>query len=92
MMALSANCPVVHFASPEPVGPVELPDLLLHLALKRLKPSKLFHLRGHLPEVACDERAQRYTALRSRGQRLAVHVIGNSDRNVLHASTLTQDL
>ncbi len=34
------SCPVVHFASPEPVSPVKLANPLLHLALQ---------LRSHGP-------------------------------------------
>src|ERR1700750_664478 len=88
-MLVSTNCTVVDLVAAEPVRRAELADLGLHLALQCLQPGELVHPSGHLLEVTDDQRAQRGVALRGCDPRVAVHVIGDRDRNVLHSFTVT---
>jgi hypothetical protein len=76
----------------QPVGRAELPDPGLDLVLQHLEPGELIHPAGQLLEEADDKRADRGVTLRGGDPGVAVDVIGDGYRNVLHSLTVTQFL
>jgi hypothetical protein len=86
------NCTVVYLVAAQPIGATEMADLRLHLVLEGLKPGELVHSPGQSLQVLDDQRTYRGVALRSRDPRVAVDIIWNGDRNVLHSFTVTQNL
>ncbi len=91
-MLVSTNCTVVDFVTVKPVARTELGDLGLHLVLQRLEPCEFVHPTGQAFEVVDDQRTQRGVALRGGDPGVAVHVVRDRDRNVLHSLTVTQFL
>ena len=89
-MLVSTNRTIVHLVAAQPIAGTELADPGLDLALQRLKPGELIHPSGQLLKVGDDQRAYRGVALRGGDPGIAVHVIGNRDRNILHTYTVTQ--
>ena len=83
------NRTIVHLITAQPVGGAELVDPGLHLTLQRLKPGELIYPSGQLLEVGDDQRAYRGVVLRGGDPGIAVNVIGNRDRNILHIFTVT---
>jgi hypothetical protein len=80
----------MNLVAAQPVSRAELADLGLNLALQCLKSCELIHPTGQLLEVRDDHCAQRGVALRCCDPGIAVDVIGNRDRNILHSLTVTQ--
>jgi hypothetical protein len=79
----------VYLVAAQPVRGAELGDFRLNLTLERLKPCELVHSPGKALQVLNDQRAQRGVTLRSGDSGVAVNVIGNRDRNILHSYTVT---
>ena len=88
-MLVSANRTVVRLVPAQPVGRAELPDPGLDLVLQGLEPGKLVHPAGQLLEEGDDQRAHRGVTLRGGDPGVAVDVIGDGYRNVLHSFTVT---
>src|SRR5271166_3784435 len=88
-MLVSTNRTIVHLVAAQPTAGAELADPGLDLALQRLKPGELIHPSGQLLEEGNDQRAHRGVTLRGGHPGIAVDVIGNRDRNVLHIFTVT---
>src|SRR5208337_1667930 len=86
-MLVSTNRTIVHLVAAQPSAGAELADPGLDLALQRLKPGELIHPSGQLLEEGNDQRAHRGVTLRGGHPGIAVDVIGNRDRNVLHIFT-----
>ena len=86
---MSTNRTIVHLVAAHPIAAAELADPGLDLVLERLKPGELVHPSGQLLKVGDDQRAHRGVTLRSVDPGVAVDVIGNGDRNVLHILTVT---
>jgi hypothetical protein len=86
------NRTVVHLVAAQPVAGAELADPGLHLTLQRFKPGELIYPSGQLLEVGDDQGAHRGVAPRGGDPGIAVDVIGNRDRDVLHIFTVTQFL
>jgi len=82
----------MNLVSAQPVGGAELTDLRLDLALQPLKPAELFHPSRQPLKVRDDQRTHRGVTLCGSDPRIAVDLIGNSDRNVPHSFTVTQFL
>jgi hypothetical protein len=82
----------MHLVTAQSVGGAELADFGLDLALQRLKPAELLHKPGQPLKVGNDQCAYRGVTLRGGNSGIAVHVIGDSDRNILHSFTVTQFL
>ncbi len=80
----------MHLVAAHPVGAPELADPGLDLALQRLEPGELIHSPGQLLKERDDQRAHRGVTLRRGDPGIAVDVIGNSDRNILHSFTVTR--
>ena len=91
-MLVSTNRTIVHLVTVQPVAGAELADPGLDLALQRLQPGELIHPPGHLLEESDDQRAHRRVTLRGGDPGIAIDVIGNRDRNILHIITVTQFL
>ena len=87
---MSTNRTIVHLVAADTVGGTEVADLSLHFLLQRLQSCELVHSPGQAFEVGDDQCAQRGVALRGGDPGIAVHVVGNRDRNVLHSFTVTQ--
>jgi len=83
------NRTIVHLVTAQPTAGAELADPGLHLTLQRLKPGELIHPPGQLLKVGDDQRADRGVTLRGGDPGIAVNVIGNRDRNILHIFTVT---
>ena len=83
------NRTIVHLISAQPVGGAELADPGLDLTLQRLKPGELICPSRQLLKVGDDQRAHRGVVLRGGDPGIAVNVIGNRDRNILHILTVT---
>ncbi len=82
----------MHLVTAQPVGGAELTDPSLDLALERLEPGEFVHPAGELLQVGDDQCAYRGISLRSGDPRVAVDVIRDGDRDVLHSFTVTQFL
>ena len=80
----------MHLIAAQSVVGAELADPSLDLALQGLEPGELVHPAGQLLEVGDDERADRGVALRGGDPGIAVDVIWNGYRDVLHSFTVTQ--
>src|SRR5271170_86972 len=89
-MLVSANRTIVHLVAAHPIAGAELADPGLGLVLQRLKPGELVHPSGQLLKVGDDQRAHRGVTLRGGDPGVAVDVIGNGDRNILHIFTVTR--
>ena len=89
-MLVSTNRAIVHLVAAHPIARAELADPGLDLVLQRLKPGELVHPSGQLLKVGDDQRAHRGVTLRGGDPGIAVDVIGNRDRNVLHIFTVTR--
>ena len=76
----------------QPVGGAELVDPGLDLALQCLEPGELIHPARQLLKVGDDQRAHRGVTLRGGDPGIAVDVIRDGYRNVLHSFTVTQFL
>jgi hypothetical protein len=73
----------------QPPGGAELPDPGLDLALQCLEPGELVHSSGQLLEESDNQCAHRGVTLRGGYPGIAVDVIGDGYRNVLHSFTVT---
>jgi hypothetical protein len=82
----------MYLVTAQPVGGAELADLRLDLVLKGLKPCELLHPPGQALQVLDNERAQRGVTLRGSDPGVAVDLVGDRDRDVLHSLTVTQNL
>jgi len=82
----------VHLVAAQPAGGAELADLGLDLVLQRLKPAELFLPPGQPLKVGDDQRADRGVTLRRGYPSIAVDVIRDRDRDVLHSFTVSQFL
>src|SRR6478672_3638585 len=91
-MLVSANRTVMRLVSAQPVGRAELPDPGLDLVLQHFEAGELVHPAGQLLEERDDQRAHRGVTLRGGDPSVAVDVIGNGHRDVLHSFTVTQFL
>jgi hypothetical protein len=89
---VSTNRTIVHLVAAQRVAGAELVDPGLDLALQRLKPGELVYPSGQLLKVGDDQRAHRGVTLRGGDPGIAVDVIGNGDRNILHIFTVTRFL
>ena len=91
-MLVSANRTVVRLVTAQPVGGAELADPGLDLTLQCLEPGELVHTAGQLLEEGDNQCADRGVTLRGGDPGVAVDVIGDGYRNVLHSFTVTQFL
>jgi hypothetical protein len=82
----------VRLVTAQPVGGAELVDPGLDLALQCLEPGELIHPARQLLKVGDDQRAHRGVTLRGGDPGIAVDVIRDGYRNVLHSFTVTQFL
>lgn len=82
----------MYLVAAQPVGGAELADFRLDLVLESLKPGELVHSPGQALQVLDDQGAQRSVTLGSGDTGVAVDLVGNGDRNVLHSLTVTQNL
>jgi hypothetical protein len=87
---VSTNRTIVHLVAAQPTAGAELADPGLDLALQRLKPAELLHTPGQPLKVGDDQCAHRGVTLRGGDPGIAVHVIGNSDRNIFHIFAVTR--
>src|SRR5204863_8141938 len=83
---------VVRLFTAQPIGGAELADPGLDLMLQCLEPGELIYPARQLLQVGDDQRAHRGVMLRGGDPGIAVHVIRDGNRNVLHSSTVTQFL
>jgi hypothetical protein len=74
------------------VGGAELVNPGLDLALQCLKPGELIHPTGQLLKVSDDQCAHRGVTLRGDDPGIAVDIIRNRNRNVLHSFTVARFL
>ena len=84
------NRTIVHLVAAQPTTGAELADPGLDLPLQRLKPGELVHPSGQLLKEGDDQRAHRGITLRGGDPGIAVDVIGNRDRDILHSFTVTR--
>ena len=82
----------MHLVAAQPVGGAELADFRLDLTLEGLKPCELVHSPGQALQVLDDQGAHRSVTLRSGDTGVAVDLVRDGDRNVLHNLTVTQNL
>jgi hypothetical protein len=82
----------VYLVTAQSVGGAELADFRLDLVLKRLKPCELVHSPGQALQVLNDQRAHRGVTLRGGDPGVAVDLVGNGERNILHSFTVAQIL
>jgi hypothetical protein len=82
----------MYLVAAETVGGAELAYPGLDLALQRLEPGESVHPSGQLLKVCDDQCAYRRVALGGGDPGIAVDVIGNRDRNVLHSFTVARFL
>jgi hypothetical protein len=87
---VSTNCTVVYLVTAQSVGGAELADFRLDLVLKRLKPCELVHSPGQALKVLNDQRAHGGVTLRGGEPGIAVDIVGNGNRNVLHRFTVNR--
>src|ERR1700677_4320689 len=84
------NRTVVHLVAAQPVSRTELADLGLDLVLQCFKPTELFLPSGQPLKVGDHQCAHRGVALCCCDPGIAVDLIRNRDRNILHSFTVTQ--
>jgi hypothetical protein len=89
---VSTNRTVVRLVAAQPVGGAELADPGLDLALQCLEPGELVHPARQLLKVGDDQCAHRGVTLRGGHPGIAVDVIRDGNRNILHTFTVTQFL
>ena len=82
----------MHLVTAQPVGSAEFADPGLDLVLQCLEPGELIHPARQLLEEGDDHRAHGGVMLRSGHPGIAVDVIRDGNRNVLHSFTVTQFL
>src|SRR6516225_798798 len=88
-MLVSTNRTVVRLVAAQPVGGAELVDAGLDLALQCLQPGELIHPARQLLKVGHDQRAHRGVTLCGGDPGIAVDVIRDGYRNILHSFTVT---
>ena len=86
------NRTIVYLVAAQPVGGAELVNSGLDLVLQCLEPGELIHPAGQLLKVGDDQRAHRGVTLCGGDPGIAVDIIGNGDRDVLHSFTVTRFL
>ena len=84
------NRTVVHLIAAQPVSRTELADLGLDLVLQCFKPTELFLPSGQPLKVGDHQCAHRGVALCCCDPGIAVDLIRNRDRNILHSFTVSQ--
>lgn len=76
-------------AAAQPITGTKAGDLILDLPLQGFEPLELVPPLGHGTQVVAHQGTDRATPLGGGYLCVAVHVVGNGDRNVLHSFTVT---
>jgi len=81
----------VHLVTAESAGGAKLGYFILNFALQCLKPGELIHTSRKLLKESDNHRANGGVTLGGRDPRVAVNLIGERNRQVLHRTTVTQN-